>query len=279
MTTTIGAHPAPVFDITPRAGQTDDEIDGWFRFNFPNGPTDMSERLYWGSCLKDRPTDDKSDPAYYAWHERLTPRQREIAEIAKEKKSTDPKEVAARKARRAKDIAYQIRLSEERANYRAKAELEGRQVRKYEKGAVKSDAERKEDQRRRTDRLNARIRQDLAERRNPFPLDRFDSASEKKATSDKHFARYLICEFILRDDSFDPSSDVHRTAISKFLDMSEEEAHHIMVGAINSLRAAGAIRRSGGKAFLHGDVLKLRAEADREADLDEIKHLPGFGIA
>ncbi|MFN3312803.1 MAG: hypothetical protein ACK46Q_04980 [Hyphomonas sp.] len=289
MPTTQGANPAPTFDITPRAGQTDAEIDGWFRITFPKGKTEMAERAYWGKCLEDRPTNDKSDPAYYEWYRRLTDLQRNIADTAKKQKSADPKVKAERKAARAKNAKYQKYLAEKKDNYRAEVEAAGRQVREY--GVIKTKEEKKEEQRQRTDQLNVRIRQDLAERRNPFSVDdyknprNFDYYTQDNML--KKAARYHICDKLLSDGSFsdgDKSSldQLRNTirslgAILEINHPNDEAAQHLIKGALNSLRAAGAIRKSSGKVVLHGEVLRLRAEADREADLSEVQNIPGFG--
>lgn len=271
MNTTQVAQAAPSFDITPRAGQSDAEINGWFRIKFPNGMTDMSERLYWGACLEDRSTNDKSDAAYYEWYERLTERQRDIAETAKSKKAADPKVIADRKKKLAQDPKYQKYKAEKRDDYKALADEEGRTVRGYNSGTTESQKDR-------TLRLNEKIRNDLANKINPYPVDKYDGRDNiNDETIDKHHVRYMICDFLIKKEFFDQNSTEHLRMVCDFLNLPIEETKTLMAGALNSLRSAGATRKSDGKVFLHGDVMSIRARVESEADNAAMEGLPGFG--
>lgn len=290
---------APPFDLTPRPGQADAEIAAWMGWKFPNGLTNKSSRAYYGALVKGRPRDKTSDE-YREWMNGLTETQRGIAEDAHRQKDADPKVQAARKKQRAARKAelaadkirraadpnyqpeYQAELEEKRAAYAA---TQGREIRPYRRdGKVLTEAERKAEKKRATDKVNAGIRDDLASGRNPFSIaryDRIDYAALQRTSWAKMLGtavRQYLCDRLIANGEFNMADADLVQGVRAFCakvewcsDQPDDERARDLIGrAVNSLRAAGAISKKG-------DVVSLHRDIERQRELDEVKNNPNWG--
>ena len=266
-----------VRDLTPRPGQSSEDIKSWFEARAKASPSDIPRlaRLYYGELRKTCPAKDLTDPdedrAYQEWHATLTPEQLKVADLAKAQKDADPTVQAARKkaAERAKQAPeYQQALAKKRADY---ADQKGGDVRPYRKG--EAALTKKE----RVERSRAFLRGELAAGRNPYPADKYGAAEVKQATLDSHMTRHLVCEHLLEHGDLDLDSaeasglieQVHAVTSTEPIGENKAAARKLIAGAIETLRCAGAIRRSDGVWRLHRDA---------SADLEAMKDIPGFGI-
>ncbi|SOC14356.1 hypothetical protein [Rhodobacter maris] len=77
--------------LTPYSGQSDKEIEAWFRWKYPNGATDKSPGAYAAELFKSRPNRD--DPTGKdEWYSRLTGAQLAILDDAKRVKGAEKDE-------------------------------------------------------------------------------------------------------------------------------------------------------------------------------------------
>lgn len=272
----MGTNPNPAVasarTYTPFSGQPDADVVAWFRAKYPKGLTPMSARAYSAALYNnDKPPSQDDDLAgYNAWYDRLTSYQRKVLEIAKRQKSVDPAVIAKRKARRNADPYYQAQLETQRAQYAAMVEAgNDRPVRSYRRGAKLTDDEKKVERRERNENLRARIRSALAVGRNPFEFE-FDTV---ETTKDKRrLTNYEVCARLLEVGEFDPADNAQIVALSDSVDVPHDEARKMIAGAVEMLRTAKAISKSGGKIRLRDD-LKNQAEVEQSA----LESLPNFG--
>jgi len=270
-----------VRDLTPWPGQTADEIREWMLAKAASDPeaTHRLHRLYYGELRKTCPVNDTADPEYWTWRDTLTPVQIEIASLAKAQKDADPKVQEARKreAERLKQSPeYQAALAKKRADYAAQ---KGGDVRAYRKGAAALTPKERDE------RSRAFLREELAAGRNPCPANKYDGRPEiKESTRERRMARHVTCQHILDHASLDLNSkaevldlvsELHAAISTTAPDDSDvNHALSLILGAMETLRAAKALQRRGNAYRLHGDIAKARSDADFEA----MKDIPGFGI-
>lgn len=282
---TTPAIPA-VRDLTPRPGQSADEIKEWMRARARSNPgaISMLYRDYYGELVKTRPTKDNGDPAYHAWYASLTPAQKKAGEIAKQQKDADPKVQAQRKReaerdkqRRAVDPEYQAALAKKRVDY---ASRKGSPARAYRKGA---DALAPKEWAKRS---RASVREELMMGRNPYPADKYDGRPDceiKQDTRDRHMTRHVVCQHFLDSTSIDMSNKaevvdligkVRAVTVTPPGDDDDIYALSLTLGALETLRTAKALQKKGDVYRLHAEIAAMR----NSADLEQMKDIPGFGM-
>lgn len=129
-------------------------------------------------------------------------------------------------------------------------------------------------------KADERIKMSLANGEDPF-----------EPKSDTTAARFFICEYLLMHDRglYDQPLDINETHIVEAFaaiifkggaaDQDEmDEAKDILNKAFNALRVSGAVRKKGGKIFLHKIVIEMRNEINRDDEEEQMKDIPGFGI-
>ncbi|MDT1064371.1 hypothetical protein RM190_21095 [Paracoccus sp. CPCC 101403] len=263
------ANATTVPDLTPLPGQSDADIEAWIKWKYPAGPDSKTARTYAGELYRTRPSRDDDPKGESEWYGLLTDGQRKILAESKQQKDADPVVKAARKAARKADPEYQRQLVQKRVEYATKIQdEEGRHVRAYRKG-VMADT-KKSERKARNEQRRARIREALSLRRNPFDVYKFDGCDVSAETDLRNTINHIVCRQLLKNGEFDPQCDpvidAEIVPLADDIDLSDEEMNKMIAGAVETLRTAGAIRRSGGKVFLHRDIEKAHDDLEMSSN-------------
>ena len=266
--------------FTPNAGQTDADVAAWFKLKYPEGVTEKSSRAYTTELYKSRPRQAEDLKGYNAWYSDLTDRQRGIMADAKRRSDADPVNIAKRKARRDADPYYQKQLKKQRQEYSDEITTkENRKVRSYRRNENLTDEEKKDraraERRERNDKLREHIRDELAAGRNPFDQKKFDDMNSDDDKEARHSAKWSLCDGLLKSDGFDTINDPRIVELAELHDLSIEDAHRLIRGAVEVLRTAKAIRKNGDTLRLRGDLANQEQGEGEQADLEA---LPNYGM-
>ncbi|WP_299360375.1 hypothetical protein [uncultured Paracoccus sp.] len=252
----VAAH-SKIAALQPHSGQSDADVNRWFRNKYPGGLTNKSPGAYAAELYKSKPNRDDYSAAdwedvYTGWYESLTDLQKKILGIPKRNRQNDPERKAKEKAKRARNPEYQRELAEKRQIYAA---TKSDPVRPYRRSVKVTAEQRRAERKDRNDIARQNIRDALASGRNPF------------TNEDPQSFKWLIADRLLREGSFNMAAE----------ELSE---HAVDVRrAYEALRVAKAVSRKGDTITLRPEIVATRVATDvmpEEDEMDLLKRNPFY---